>query len=88
MVIFCKKNSGSLTFRKPTEADFLGSGARKSFLLPKHEMDAEVLTAGSREIMRKGQQHALVKWQKQSAIGHWAVMRTVLPHSIWENWWW
>jgi hypothetical protein len=25
-------------------------------------------------------------WQEKSAMGHWAVMRTVLPEKIWEDW--
>jgi hypothetical protein len=26
------------------------------------------------------------KWQEKSAMGHWAVMRTVIPDEIWEGW--
>lgn len=78
-----------LSFRNPTEADFLGSGARKAFLLPKHEVRNEVLA------MREGDggvlwanetQGRFGQWQRTSALGHWAVMRTVLPREIWEDW--
>jgi hypothetical protein len=86
MVVFCKKTSGPLTFRRPKEADFLGSGARKEFLLPKFEVSAESLTQGSREIMKRGEQGKLIKWQAQNAVGHWSVMRKVMPHTVWENW--
>ena len=37
MVIFCTNSDSPLTFRTPNEKDMLGSGARKMYLLPKHE---------------------------------------------------
>lgn len=26
------------------------------------------------------------KWHESSALGHWGVMRTVIPPEIWEGW--
>jgi hypothetical protein len=93
LVVFCKRlpmpnlNSPAITFRKPTEADFLGSGARKAFLVPKHEL---ALTADyfelDGEVLRIGRTRQLGTWHRQSAIGHWKVMRTVMPSAVWENW--
>lgn len=36
-------------------------------------------------LLRNGTE-AFRKWQLQSAMGHWAVMRTVLPREVWEDW--
>lgn len=88
MVLFCKKTPNArITFRKPTEADFLGSGARKAFLLPQHEIDlskANFELEG--DVLRVGKTRELEKWHRESAIGHWRVMRGVLPSAVWENW--
>ncbi|KIX93682.1 uncharacterized protein Z520_10588 [Fonsecaea multimorphosa CBS 102226] len=85
MVFFCRKRKGAITFRRPVAEDFLGSGARQEFLIPKHEIDpSEFDTEGA--VLRSGQTKELEKWQAQSALGHWTVMRTVLPDVIWENW--
>jgi hypothetical protein len=80
-------NSLAITFRKPIEADFLGSGARKEFLVPKHEL---ALTTDNfeldGEVLRIGRTRQLGVWHRQSAIGHWKIMRTVMPSAVWENW--
>ncbi|EXJ80446.1 hypothetical protein A1O1_08591 [Capronia coronata CBS 617.96] len=85
MVIFCRKQAMPITFRKPTHADFLGSGARREFLLPRHEIPLGAFEK-SGDVLRSGKTKQLEKWQAQSALGHWRVMRTVLPDVIWENW--
>ncbi|KIW96820.1 uncharacterized protein Z519_02211 [Cladophialophora bantiana CBS 173.52] len=85
MVFFCRKRKGAIKFRRPVAADFLGSGARQEFLVPKHEIDqSEFNTEGA--VLRSGETKELEKWQAKSALGHWRVMRTVLPDVIWENW--
>ncbi|KIW71620.1 hypothetical protein PV04_03762 [Phialophora macrospora] len=85
MVFFCRKQSIPVKFRTPGPADFLGSGARRAFLLPKHEiMPDEFDREGP--VLKQGQTKDLEKWQARSAIGHWRVMRTVLPDAVWENW--
>lgn len=85
MVFFCRKNAGPITFRKPVEADFLGSGARREYMLPQHEISPEIFN-DKVDVLRSGRTKQLEKWQAQSAIGHWKVMRTVLPDVIWETW--
>lgn len=85
MVFFCRKKEGSIRFRRPIEADFLGSGARKEFLLPKHEIMADMFDT-TVDVLKSGKTKELERWQAKSAIGHWKVMRTVLPDAIWENW--
>ncbi|OTB00291.1 hypothetical protein M426DRAFT_324434 [Hypoxylon sp. CI-4A] len=88
VIVFCTKTGDEVTFREPTEADFLGSLARKAYLFPKHEVDQSAFsaTAEGAGILRVNETEKLAKWHDQSALGHWAVMRTVLPTHIWENW--
>jgi hypothetical protein len=89
MVIFCKKTESSLHFRQPVEADFLGSRSREAYLSPKIEIAPEVFAkakGGKQHILAEGQLAELQKWQSQSAVGHWKIMRTVLPAAIWEDW--
>ncbi|KAK2807688.1 hypothetical protein FQN51_000125 [Onygenales sp. PD_10] len=89
MVIFCKPTDSPLEFRNPTKADFLGSRSRQVYLMPKHEIDPAVfqrVEEGKQEILAAGQVSDMVQWHSRSASGHWDIMRTVLPVSIWENW--
>jgi len=88
MVIFCTNFANPVKFRKPVEADFLGSRARKMFLLPQHEVDDAVFIEKEEDggVLMKNNTERFKGWQQQSALGHWAVMRTVLPTEIWEQW--
>ena len=90
MVMFCRKLAGQIIFRDPTEADFLGSQARKRHLLPKHEIEESyfdrVSLAKETTMVRRGQMKLLEAYQRGSALGHWRIMRTVLPDFVWENW--
>lgn len=85
MVFFCRKTNIPVNFRQPVEADFLGSRFRREYLVPKHEIPASVFEKEG-SILRKGRTKELEKWQAKSAIGHWRVMRTVLPDAVWINW--
>jgi hypothetical protein len=87
MVIFCKKTSGKLTFKRPVEADFLGSRSRRAFLMPEHEVLDKHIANGEKDgILTKNDTQKLAQWHQKSALGHWEVMRTVLPPKIWELW--
>ena len=88
MVIFCTNAAESVTFRKPTAKDMLNSGARKMHLLPTHEVDESVFEMLDSDggILRANATERFRPWQEKSAMGHWAVMRTVLPDNIWEGW--
>ncbi|KAI2628648.1 S-adenosyl-L-methionine-dependent methyltransferase [Hypoxylon sp. NC1633] len=87
VIVFCTKTGDEVTFRKPMEADFLDSLSRRSYLLPKHEVDESVFSiAEDVVILRVNETEKLAKWHDQSALGHWAVMRTVIPSYIWQNW--
>ncbi|KAI9814539.1 MAG: hypothetical protein M1832_005719 [Thelocarpon impressellum] len=88
MVVFCTRSSRPLTFRRPVPADFLGSLTRRQSLLPEHEIEAGVFEErkGDGDIIRRGEMGRLEKWHRQSALGHWEIMRTVLPAAVWENW--
>ncbi|KAK2754425.1 hypothetical protein FQN54_007069 [Arachnomyces sp. PD_36] len=87
MVIFCKKAKSPLTFRRPVEADYLQSRARQIFLEPQHEIPPETfaLKENEQKILKEGETANLRSWQTQSAIGHWKIMRTVIPPGVWEN---
>jgi hypothetical protein len=85
MVFFCTKTSKPIEFRKPVESDFLGSGATQEHLLPQHEIPAEKFQHGG-DVLTTRNTKELEKWQVGSAIGHWKVMRTVIPPAVWENW--
>ncbi|KAJ5948836.1 hypothetical protein N7454_002143 [Penicillium verhagenii] len=90
MVLFCKKTKdSSLDFRKPTSADYLGSKARESYLLPRHEIDFSLFDTvpnkGRRFLVAK-EVKRLDKFQDRAALEHWEIMRKVLPAAVWENW--
>ena len=58
-------------------------------MMPRHEVDAdfyEKIVHGKGSILRQGQTKELESSQLRSAIGHWYVMRSVLPDVIWETW--
>ena len=102
LVIFCRKTTEAFTFREPTDADTLGSLARKHYLLPKHEVPIETFMSereteskaedeeswmGWMEAMGIGRRKGLLeRYQEQSALGHWWIMRRVLPAVVWESW--
>ncbi len=89
MVIFCTKRPGAISFRTPTERDMLNSPSRQAFLLPQHEVKEEEFVGGEEAdgvVLRKNETERLVKWHDMSAMGHWTVMRTVLPEVVWEAW--
>lgn len=89
MVIFCKKSDSKLEFRQPTKADYLGSMSRESYMFPEIEIEQKRFQnnlSPNVKILENAQMRELQTWHKQSAIGHWKIMRTVLPDSVWEKW--
>ncbi|KAI0129551.1 spermine/spermidine synthase [Xylariales sp. AK1849] len=87
MVMFCRRTTEKITFRPIVEDDLLQSRARAHYLMPKNEVfDSAFLTGGNVGIVKKNDTQTLAKWHDQTALGHWAVMRNVLPKEIWENW--
>lgn len=87
MVMFCTRSGAEVQFREATEADMLNSPSREQFLVPKHEARPQDFLVGAEEgLVTKKDAMKLEKWQQASAIGHWGVMRTVLPKEVWENW--
>lgn len=87
VVIFCKKSEGPLTFREPVPQDFLQSMARNRFLVPKYETSlAEFRSEENVGLLMNNGTEALEGGQETSALGHWAVMRTVIPPVVWELW--
>jgi hypothetical protein len=87
LVIFCRKTAEEITFRGAVEEDFLDSSARQHFLMPKEEvLESEVLGGDDSSLLLKNNTAKLVGWHEQSALGHWSIMRTVMPAKIWERW--
>lgn len=87
MVIYCIKADRPLTFRKATAADMLQSRTREHYLTPKNEVfDSDFKAVGEVKTLRSNDTAALEKYHETSALGHWEVMRTVLPDFVWENW--
>ena len=84
------------SFREPTEADFLGSAARREYLLPEFEIsfrDFRTRATSRRSssstaqlLLHEYNAHGMEKWQLRGARGHWSVMRSVLPDRVWELW--
>lgn len=88
MVLFCRARSdAAITFREPVERDFLRSGARKAYLVPKHEiLRGQFDLEDMRDVLRANDTATLEETQRKSAVGHWNVMRTVVPGKVWELW--
>lgn len=92
MVIFCQKSPRAITFRRPVEKDFMKSRLRHVFLEPRHEIpEATWLDEGEdggkgSSILAKNNTETVTKLHKKSALGHWTIMRTVIPAKIWELW--
>lgn len=85
MVFICRKADKAVKFRKATEADFLGSALRRAYMVPKHEVPSSKFRLQG-EILTRDNRKVLEKMQVESAIGHWKLMRKVMPAAVWENW--
>ncbi|KAJ2906459.1 Polyamine aminopropyltransferase [Zalerion maritima] len=90
MVIFCTKSTErGLKFRAMVPEDTLKSKARQAYLMPQNEVTVEDIYGVEGDdgaIVRKNETGRLSVWHEQSAVGHWKVMRTVIPPIIWELW--
>lgn len=87
VVIFCTKSSDKLVFREPVARDMLNSETRKRFLVPTYEVfDSDFLSAEEPRLVRNNDTKQLSDYHERSALGHWEVMRRVVPAKVWENW--
>ncbi|KAH9948365.1 S-adenosyl-L-methionine-dependent methyltransferase [Amylocystis lapponica] len=90
-VIFCSASAKLPTFRRPTDADFLGSPLRKIVLstLPLREADLGPIRAvpekNQSEYILRDEANGLKKWSALETLGHWKMMREVFPDVIWET---
>ncbi|RPB05221.1 hypothetical protein L873DRAFT_1664034, partial [Choiromyces venosus 120613-1] len=86
-VIFCTRSSDPYTFRAPADADMLGSTTRRHFLFPKFEINLDQYFGASDgfTLLSESNIDTLTGWQETSALGHWGVIRTVMPPVVWEN---
>lgn len=81
IVTFCAP--GAWGFREPVPADYPSSAGRRDALKPQHEIHLAFDEAAMRRPMPYG---VSAYEHQQSAKEHWKIMRTVLPHAVWENW--
>ena len=88
MVVFCHvRSSAPVTFRKAVEADYLGSPSIQEYLLPQFEIPMESVERGdANDVLTRNNTQRLDETQRKSAVGHWNVMRTVIPLRVWELW--
>ncbi|KAI9783298.1 MAG: hypothetical protein M1816_001430 [Peltula sp. TS41687] len=88
LVIFCINSASQFSFRRPTQADLLGSRFREMYLYPRHEVDSSLFKrrVGDEEVLSVANTETLEKWRRKGAISHWRIMRTVLPDVVWESW--
>ncbi|CDO76562.1 hypothetical protein BN946_scf184982.g21 [Trametes cinnabarina] len=91
-VIFCTPSTETIEFRRPVESDYLGSYLRRHVFskLPEREFDVSVAIKAIPEDKRdrfllKDAGNPLGEWQQKEAIGHWKIMRGVLPDVFWET---
>ena len=94
MVVFCIKNDQgrgkqAVQFRKAGREDFLGSYARGNYLQPKDALEIKysyVSPEKGGRVMGRAQVGELEKHHRVGAVGHWGLMRNVLPPGLWEMW--
>ncbi|EME84472.1 uncharacterized protein MYCFIDRAFT_152699 [Pseudocercospora fijiensis CIRAD86] len=98
MVVFCRNsddnesnaNAGAppISFRAPTEKDFLGSLSRQHYLLPRPEMEIPFPSVDptAKQLLEPGDEVTWASVQAESAQRHWHIMRKVLPDAVWELW--
>lgn len=100
LVIFCKPSTTSkLEFRAPQRSDYLGTGSRENYLMPKFEVHAsafELQDSATGESSAAPAHDAtdssledkqqLVQSQTSNAMRHWEFMRALLPAGIWTSW--
>jgi hypothetical protein len=85
MVVFCRNSPGKIRFRKPVQADFVGSKSREHYMLPKAELEIEF--PKREEGLLEAED--VDRWefqQQESAARHWHIMRKVVPAVVWELW--
>ena len=94
MVIFCRNSAGPITFRTPSEADFLGSKSREHYMLPDPRLQIQFPLHDSEQrsqalpdnVIKQGEWEQWVAQQAESALKHWYIMRKVVPDAVWELW--
>jgi len=87
VVVFCTKFSEPVTLRKPIYSDYLNSESRRQFLEPVFEVfDSDFLSKDKVRPVRNNDTDQLAKYHDKSAVGHWEVMRRVMPPTVWESW--
>ena len=85
MVIFCRKTREDFMFREPSEADMLGSYARKQYLMPHFEVPEQQFDGRGGKVIHRDTIKELKESQWENALRHWHYMRDVIPAKVWET---
>jgi hypothetical protein len=92
MVVFCRNSPGPISFRTPTNRDFLGSFNRKNYMLPKPELEipfpkqSPSVSGEENRYLEPGDEESWSSQQVEGARRHWRIMRQVIPDVVWESW--
>ena len=94
LVVICRNSPGSITFRSPKTADYLGSISRKHRLLPKPIQEVPLSLQGSADpaqgvtgqVLTANEVDIWSNQQMESALKHWRIMRGVMPDAVWDLW--
>lgn len=58
-------------------------------MYPRHEIDPKVFDAADdmtdQQLLQVGKTSLIEAYHVQNAIGHWNIMREVLPARVWQN---
>ncbi|KAI0750969.1 S-adenosyl-L-methionine-dependent methyltransferase [Daedaleopsis nitida] len=91
-VFFCTPSSEPFKFRKAITSEYLGSHLRRHVLSSIGEREVDISTVGAdleddkkERYILKDMANPLSEWQNKEAIGHWKIMRSVLPKVFWET---
>jgi phospholipid N-methyltransferase len=87
IIVFCRNTPGPIKFRKPSQADFLGSKSREHYMLPDPSLEIPIPAPNTGfEVLKPGDESKWSSHQATSAMKHWHVMRRVIPAPVWELW--
>ena len=84
LIVFCRNSPGDISFRGPTERDFLGSHSRRRYLYPRSDLAVEFPVRSTEAVLEERDLGSWQNEQEESAGRHWGIMRSVLPSRVWE----
>lgn len=89
LVVYCVNlpTMWPLEFRDPEEADYLQSGSRRRYLVPRTELELEFPGEYiGKTLITEGNLGSWKVEQLLSARRHWRMMREAVPAIVWQTW--